>query len=101
MNKVFFFLVTILSIFIIDLFQFDAPPSLSQDINSSISTDAIAAYNDSDVDLNLEFDFLPIINSQKSGDASSMEHGLGFDPVTMLLLGGGLIGLAGLGKKKT
>ena len=100
MNKIFSFLVAILLIFILDLFHFEAPPSASQDINGSIAADSLDASNDDGVGLNIGFGFKPELNSPKSGDASSMTPGRVFDPVTMLLLGSGLIGLAGLGRKK-
>ena len=101
MNKIFSFLIAIVAIFIFDLFYFEAPPSASQDISGSIATDTLASVNDVDVISNFGFGFKQIVNSQNSGDTSSMTRGQLFDPVTMLLLGSGLIGLAGLGRKKT
>ena len=100
MNKIFSFLVAILLVFGFDLLYFEAPPSASQNINVSIASDSTAAFNDDGVDFGFGFGFKPELNSQTSGDASSMTPGQVFDPVTMLLLGSGLIGLAGLGRKK-
>ncbi len=93
MNKIITFLVAILLIFVVDLLHFEAPPSASQETNGNITTEALA-------DFNLGFGFKPELNSETSGDTSSMTPGQVFDPVTMLLLGSGLIGLAGLGRKK-
>jgi hypothetical protein len=100
MNKIFSFLVAILLVIIFDLFHFEAPPSASQDIKGSIVADSLVASNDDGLDLNFGFGFKPELNSPNNGDASSMTPGRVFDPVTMLLLGSGLIGLAGLGRKK-
>ena len=52
------------------------------------------------VNENFGFGFKPEFNSQKGVDTSSVSPGQFFDPVTLLLLGSGLIGLAGLGRKK-
>ena len=100
MNKAFTFLVAILSIVVIDLFYFETPPSASQDINGIISTDSLAGFKNDGLYSTFGFGFQPEFNSQKSGDPSSTTPGHAFDPVTMLLLGSGLIGLAGLGRKK-
>ena len=100
MNRLFSFLVAILMVFVLDLFHFEAPPSASQDINGNVAADSLTAMNDSGVDLKVGFSFKPETTSKNSGDTSSMTPGQVFDPVTMLLLGSGLIGLAGLGRKK-
>jgi hypothetical protein len=63
-------------------------------------TDSIAGIDDDGVNFRFGLGFKPELNSKTSGDTSSMTPGLGFDRVTMLLLGSGLIGLAGLGRKK-
>jgi hypothetical protein len=100
MNKVISFLVAILLVIFLDLFHFEAPPNASQDVNGSIAAESLAAFNDDGAYSNFEFGFKPEFNSQNSSDTSSMTPGQVFDPVTMLLLGSGLIGLAGLGRKK-
>ena len=101
MNKIFIFLVAILLVFVaIDLFHFEAPPSASQDVNGSIAAEARAEFNGDAVNSNFGFGFKPEFNSQISDDTSSVSPGQVFDPVTMLLFGSGLIGLAGLGRKK-
>ena len=93
-------MVAIFLVFVVDLLHFEAPPSASQDTSGSISAEALAEFNDGDVIQNLGFGFKPEFNSQKGDDASSVSPGQFFDPVTLLLLGSGLIGLAGLGRKK-
>ena len=100
MNKIITFLVAILLIFVVDLLHFEAPPSASQEINDNITDEALADFNDYGVDFNFGFGFKPELNSQTSVDTSSKTSGQFFDPVTLLLLGSGLIGLAGLGRKK-
>ncbi len=100
MNKIITFLIAILLIFVVDLLHFEAPPSASQEISGNITTEALAEFNDDGVDSIFGFGFKPELNSQTSDDTSSKTSGQVFDPVTMLLLGSGLIGLAGLGRKK-
>ena len=100
MNKTITFLVAICLIFVVDLLHFEAPPSASQDTSGSNSTEALAEFNDDRVNSNFGFDFNPEFNSQNGDDNSSVTSGQFFDPVTLLLLGSGLIGLAGLGRKK-
>ena len=100
MDKIITFLVAILFIFVVDLLHFEAPPSASQDVNGSIATEALAEFNDDDVNSNFGFGFNSEFNSQNGDDNSSVKSGQFFDPVTLLLLGSGLIGLAGLGRKK-
>jgi len=100
MNKIITFLVAILLIFVVDLLHFEAPPSDSQDTSGSISTEALAESNDDVVNPNFGFGFNPEFNSQNGDDNSSVKSGQFFDPVILLLLGSGLIGLAGLGRKK-
>ena len=100
MDKIITFLVAILFIFVVDLLHFEAPPSASQDVNGSIATEALAEFNDDDVNSTFDFGFKPEFNSRNGDDNSSAKSGQFFDPVTLLLLGSGLIGLAGLGRKK-
>ena len=100
MNRIFYFLVVILLVFAIDLFHFEAPQSAFQDVNVRVVTEALADFNSDAVIPNLGFGFKPEFNSQKGDDTSSVSPSQYFDPVTLLLLGNGLIGLAGLGRKK-
>ena len=100
MNKILYFLVAILLVFVIDLFHLEAPPSASQKVNGSVATEALADINGDSVIPILGFGFKRESNSQISDETSSVSPGQVFDPVTMLLLGSGLIGLAGLGRKK-
>jgi hypothetical protein len=99
MNRMYTFLAIILTVFVFDLFYFEAPPSASQDTNGSVAADA-AANIINGVDSAFWFGFKPALDSQNNGQTSSKAPGQVFDPVTMLLLGSGLIGLAGLGRKK-
>lgn len=94
------FFVAILSVFVFDLFYFDAPPSASQDTNSGITGVSLVAVGDHVSDSDFGSVIRSKSNSTDSGSASSMPPGQVFDPVTMLLLGSGVIGLAGLGRKK-
>ena len=100
MNRIISFLAAILFVFVLDLFHFEAPPSASQDLNDSIATGSLAAFNEDGVDSSSGFGFKSEMNSQGTGEMSSITPGKVFDPVTMLLLGSGLVGLAGLGRKK-
>ena len=100
MNKIISFLIAIFLIIFLDLLHFEAPPNASQDMNGSIAADSLAAFKDDGSYSTFGFGFQPEFNSQNSGDPSSTTPGQVFDPVTMLLLGSGLIGLAGLGRKK-
>lgn len=100
MNKIIIFLVALVLIFVADVLHFEAPPSASQEANGSIATEALAEFNDDGVNSNLGFGFKPECNFQDSDDTSSVTPGQFFDPVTLLLFGSGLIGLAGLGRKK-
>ena len=100
MNKIITFLVAILLIFVVDLLHFEAPLSVSQNTNGSIASEALAESNDDGVNPNFGFGFNPEFNSQNGDDNSSVKSGQFFDPVILILLGSGLIGLAGLGRKK-
>ncbi|WP_372683942.1 hypothetical protein [Desulfosarcina sp.] len=100
MNKIITFSVAILLILVADLLHFEAPPSASQDTHGSAATEALAEFSGDAVNSNSGFGFKQEFNSPISDDTSSVSPGKVFDPVTMLLLGSGLIGLAGLGRKK-
>jgi hypothetical protein len=96
MNRMYTFLAIILTVFVFDLFYFEAPPSASQDINGSVA----ASNSINGVGSAFGFGFEPASDSQNNGETSSMAPGQVFDPITMILLGSGLIGLVGLGRKK-
>jgi hypothetical protein len=100
MNKITFFLITILLIILLDFSFFEAPPSASQSELGSVTAESLVAVNNNGLDSNLGFDIRLGFNPENSSDSSSMTPGQVFDPVTMFLLGSGLIGLAGLGRKK-
>ncbi|MBC2710570.1 MAG: hypothetical protein HGJ94_06105 [Desulfosarcina sp.] len=98
MNKIFIFLVAILLVLVIDLFHWEAPQIASQELTDNFTTNALAASNNSVQGLNFGFD--ADLHLQNNGTAVSTTTASVLDPVTMLLFGGGLIGLAGLGRKK-
>ena len=100
MNKIFTFLVAILLILVADLLHFEAPPSTSQGMDGSIASEALAEFNDGAVTPDSIIGFKPEFNSQIGDDTSSVSPGQVFDPVTILLFGSGLIGLAGVGRRK-
>ena len=99
MNKTITFLVVIVLMFVAGLLHFESPPIASQETNGSIATEALAEFNE-DVTLNPGFGFKPEVRSPNGDDNSSVSSGQFFDPVTLLLLASGLIGLAGLGRRK-
>lgn len=100
MNKIITFILAIFLIFVVNLLHFEAPPSASQDTSGSISTDALAEFNDDVANENFGLGFKPEFNYRNSDDTFAVTPGQAFDPVIMLLFGSGLIGLAGLGRKK-
>jgi hypothetical protein len=80
--KRFSFLIALGVFLIFELFHWGDLSTTPHDSNYSITTDAIAALD-------------------KSGDHFSMTAVPAIDPATMILLGSGLVGLAGIGRKKT
>jgi hypothetical protein len=101
MNKVFSFLIAFLLIFGVGLFHFEAPQTAPSDIDGKITNDAMAASNEDGMNSNFGFGLTPSFLSPNSDDTASTQRDTVFDPVTILLLGSGLIGLAGLGRKKS
>jgi hypothetical protein len=79
--KRFSFLLILGVFFAFELFQWSDLSVTSQELNSSITTDAIAALD-------------------KGSDDFSISAVSAIDPTTMILLGSGLIGLAGIGRRK-
>lgn len=82
MKRLFSFLMLILFMFVvIEIFNAEDLSITSQDLTYHFTTDALASLNDGN-------------ETQETASASSV------DPTTMLLLGSGLIGLAGFGRKR-
>ena len=100
MNRVFFFLVAIILVLGIELIHWEAFPNASQDLSDNFTTDAVAASNNYVLDSNYELGFDPGSRFKNSGATFSKKNASALDPVTMLLFGSGLVGLAGLGRKK-
>jgi hypothetical protein len=101
MNRAFSFLIAFFLILAVGLFHFEAPQTAPSDIDGKITTDAMAASNEDDVNSDSGFGLTPLFLSQSSDDTASTQRNTVFDPVTILLLGSGMIGLAGLGRKKS
>lgn len=82
MKRLFSFLVLILFMFVvIEIFNAKDISITSQDLTYNFTTDALASLND-------------------GNQTQEMESESAVDPTTMLLLGSGLIGLAGFGRKR-
>ena len=100
MNRVYSFLVAILLVLVVELFHWEALPNASRDLTDNFSTNAVAASNNYVLDLNFELGFDPDSRFKNSDVTFSKTNAPALDPVTMLLFGSGLVGLAGLGRKK-
>ena len=101
MNKVFSFLIAFFLILGVGLFHFEAPQTTPSDIDGKITTDAMAASNADGVNSDSGFGLTPLFLSQNSDNTASTQRDTVFDPVTIILFGSGLIGLAGLGRRKS
>jgi hypothetical protein len=101
MNKVFSFLIAFFLILGVGLFHFEAPKSTPLDIDGKITPDAMAASNKDGVNSGSGFGLTPLFLSPNNNDSASTARDTVFDPVTIILLGSGMIGLAGLGRKKS
>jgi hypothetical protein len=101
MNRVFSFLIAFFLIFGVGLFHFEAPQSALSDSDRKITTDAMAASNEDGMNSDSGFGLTPSFPSPNSNDSASTARDTVFDPITIILLGSGMIGLAGLGRKKS
>ena len=100
MNRVFSFFAAMLLVFTIELFHWEVPPGPSQDLSDNSTANAVAAPNNHILGFNFGFGFDPDFHFINNGATSSKPAAPALDPVTMLLFGSGLVGLAGLGRKK-
>lgn len=98
-NKIFLSIGVLLLVFAIDLFHWEALPRAARDLAENSTTEAVAASN-SAPELDFEFSLDSDFHFQNSGATPSTTAAPILDPITLLLLGSGLIGLAGLGAKK-
>jgi hypothetical protein len=81
-KRLFSFLMLILFMFVvIEIFNAKDISITSQDLTYNFTTDALASLNE-------------------GNQTQEMESAPAVDPTTMLLLGSGLIGLAGFGRKR-
>lgn len=81
MKRLFSFLIaTVLMFIVIEVFNAEDLSMTSQDLTYNFTTDALASLNEGN----------KVQSTMKSSNA---------DPTSMLLLGSGLIGLAGFGRK--
>ncbi len=100
MNKMCTFFIAVVLMFVADLLHFEAPPNTFQDTTGINAAEALAEFNNDVATPNSGPGFMPELNSLIGNDTSSASPDRALDPVTILLLGSGLIGLAGLGRKK-
>ncbi|WP_419661675.1 hypothetical protein [Desulfosarcina variabilis] len=83
MNKLFSFLIiTLLMFMVLEIFNAEDISMKSQDLSYNFATDALAS-----------------LNENEAPPTSGIDYSA-FDPTVMLLLGTGLVGLAGLGIRK-
>ena len=100
MKKLFSFLVAILLVLTIDLFHWEVLTGTSQDLDDNLTATAVAAPNNQIRNFNFGFGFAPDFYYMDNSAASSDPTKPVLDPVSILLFGSGLVGLAGLGRKK-
>ena len=82
MKRIFSFLIIIFSFLVVELFNGENLSLTPQDVNYNFTTDAVAALNEND-------------NTLKASNSASA-----VDPTMMILLGSGLVGLAGFGRRR-
>lgn len=100
MNRAYSFLIVILLILVVELFQWEALPNPSRDLKDNFSTNAVAAPNNDGLDSYFGIGLNPDSRFKNSGVTFSKTNPPDVDPVIILLFGGGLVGLAGLGRMK-
>jgi hypothetical protein len=99
-KKILFFLMVILLVTAIDLFHWEVLPNASRDMTGTLSAEPYSVLDGDFLGSMNDPGFNPAVDIQNSGDDTSMASAPFLDPVTMILLGSGLIGLVGLGRKK-
>lgn len=88
MKRVFSFLIiTIFMFMVIEIFNAEDISMKSQDLSYNFTADAMASLHVGDV--------------ESEGERKSTISYSKFDPTTTLLLASGLVGLAGLGRRRT
>ena len=100
MKKIYSIFIAILLVLTIELLDWEALPGSSQDVSDNFTATAVAAPNNQIRELNFGFGFDPYFHFINNHADSSKPTNPVLDPVSILLLGSGLVGLAGLGRKK-
>ena len=100
-KKILFFLMVILLVTAIDLFHWEVLPNTSQVVTGTLSAQPYSVLDGDVLGLINDPGFNPAVDIQNSGDDTSVASAPFLDPAAMILLGSGLIGLVGLGRKKT
>ena len=99
-RKLTYFFIAFAVISVMELFQWELLPNPLQDSSNGYVVESSIA-SKQDLQANVVSASQNAETSSQQGDAAkSTSASSMLDPVTMLLLGSGLIGLAGLGRKK-
>lgn len=100
MNKIFYFLVAFLLIAAIDLFHWETLPSAPYNMAGTLSAEPFGVLKDNVQASKNGFGLSPEFAIQDGDSGISIAPARFLDPVTLFLLGSGLVGLAGLVRKK-
>lgn len=100
MNKILYFIVVLLLVTAIDLLHWEALPNASEPVTGTLSAEPYSALKDGLQGSTNYPGLNPASDIQYRDGDTSIAHAPFLDPVKMLLLGSGLIGLVGLGRKK-